>query len=206
MRRLILQVIAMMITFLAGLGIDGFVTTFKNTPPPVQKSEPVALFQAPEPLCAATPTVADATPAPADESTSIVFDYDFEKFAPEGTYLPMGFKGKDFSDFGSFSLNSGEIKDYLLTGYVDLETKINGSYEYQAGTFGLVTDRRVFWVSSQASDIGFGYKFEGEFLFKNFESAYNKNKAVLKGKLTKLKDGQKVAEKEFSFRIETDGC
>jgi hypothetical protein len=164
------------------------------------------LFQAPEPLCAAAPALPAATPAPPAPAPSIVFDYDFEKFAPEGAYIPMGFKGKDFSDFSSFSLNSGEINHDLLTGYVDLETKINGSYEYQAGTFGLVTDRRVFWVSSQASDIGFGYKFEGEFLLKNFESAYNKNKAVLKGKLTKLKDGQKVAEKEFSFRIESDGC
>jgi hypothetical protein len=62
-------------------------------------------------------------------------------------------------------------------------------------------------VTRQSAD-GIEYRFDGEFLHRDLSAVANKeNTPVLRGTLTKIKNGQKVAEAKVSFWLEqSHGC
>lgn len=72
--------------------------------------------------------------------------------------------------------------------------------------FGLVTERQLFFASDRLRETDFEYRFDGEFLRTDFDAVAGKNKAVLRGTLTKMKNGRTVAQHVFTFRMEYLGC
>ena len=61
-------------------------------------------------------------------------------------------------------------------------------------------------TTSTSEEEGFDYTFDGEFLRGGVISDAASRKAVLKGKLAKLKQGRKVSECQVKFRVEYLGC
>ena len=89
----------------------------------------------------------------------------------------------------------------MLTRFGDEE-----NYDEAPATFAFVTERRVFFVTSPLATKHFEYRFDGEFVRKDFDNVAGTNKAVLRGTLTKTRNGRTVAQHEFTFRMEFEGC
>jgi hypothetical protein len=84
--------------------------------------------------------------------------------------------------------------------------KQNESWNQYNANFALVTERKLFFVTSKGTESEFEYRFDGEFVKTDFEEFADKNIEVLRGTLTKTKDGRKIAEHTVSFRMEHLGC
>lgn len=204
MKRLILHLAALVSAFAFGVGLDRVMSAPSRTPVPKPVSVPVSVPIA-EPLqTIITPAVA---PQPiATPPSQMIFDYDPNKFFPEGGYVIKGRPPKEFVEFQSIGIWLNEIVDGQPSGSVAVFTSTtNDNQDYKTALFGLVTERRVFFVTPTFEG-GFEYRFDGEFLRRDVASAANTNKAVLKGTLTKTKKGRKVAEAVVSFLLEHDGC
>jgi len=202
MRRLILRVVVMMLTFAAGAGLQHLINT--GTSKPVVITETAPLTTVVEPRTVETPPP-PPVPVQQTELANVVADYDFDKFFPEGSYHLMD-NPKGFRDFNSFTWSLGAINKDGAKGFLEIRTDVENEYDYDAANFGLVTDQRVFFVVSKTSESGIGYRFDGKFLYRNLEPFNLVKKPVLTGTLTKTKFGKKVAEKLVNFRIEFDGC
>ena len=72
--------------------------------------------------------------------------------------------------------------------------------------FALITNRRLVFATSKSSDTGIEYRFEGDFLRTDFEFVDGKKIAVLRGVLTRSKDGRALVERTVSLRFEYMGC
>ena len=75
-----------------------------------------------------------------------------------------------------------------------------------SAVFGLVTKRRLVFATEKSSDTGIEYRFEGEFLRTDFDAVANKDKAVLRGVLTRSKDGRTLVERTVTFKFVYMGC
>ena len=92
-------------------------------------------------------------------------------------------------------------------GYLSLVGSGTGdNYADARGTFALVSEQRLFFATSNLSNTEFEYWFDGKFLRTDFEAVEGKEVAVLRGTLTKTKNGRKIAEHTFNFRMEHLGC
>jgi len=201
MRRVILWIVAISITFALGIGADSlerYLLTKK--PAAVAKVEKVE-FVAP---VFATPAVA---PLPAPEQTpapKLIVDYNMEKFDRYGAlYImgpaPEGFRDFDYIELGLTGTHSVEGSEYI--------TVYSANYsEWAPANFGLVTERYLYFTTEPTRESGFQYRFEGEFLIKNFSAVEGKNKAVVRGTLTKSKNGRTLAEQTITFRVDHMGC
>jgi hypothetical protein len=204
-KRFILYIAAPLLTFLLGEGIDRVIwqRPMKDVPavsvaPATPNLEPhqevipvVAAAAAPEPA---------ATPAPV-----LILDFPREKFMPYAAYFIMGRTPKEFADFNSLELgmpHDGDVSD----AYIRVYETANDVWESYDASFALVTEQKLFFVTSKGSNSEFEYRFDGEFVRTDFEVVAGKNKAVLRGTLTKTKDGRRVAEHVVSFRMEHIGC
>jgi len=200
MRRLLVHFLLMIITFAIGLGADWLFSERQvdcNRPPlenPVLVTPKVVESQPPAVL--ASPV---ATPTPV-----LIFDYDQSRFSPEGIYYINGEIPHGFEDFNGFDLSRGEIAGQP-SNYIGVQTLANNVYSGHPAVFALVTERRLFFITSRSEE-GFEYRFDGEFLRKNVQSNAGKGVSVLRGKLTKIKDGREVAERLLNFHLEHDGC
>jgi len=200
MRRFIIWVIALLIAFAIGVAIDSaqqYLATEVATiePANVDVAEPTKDFPLP---IATTPTPA-ATPLP-----NLILDYDPQKFVPLGTLVIMGPVPQGFSDFDCIQLDVPVGDDVDYHGYIAVYSGANS--EAAPANFALVTERTLYFTTSPSQDSGFQYRFEGEFLVKDFDSVYGKHKAAVRGILTKSKDGQTIAEHSITLRIEFDDC
>jgi hypothetical protein len=199
MKRLILQLAVATLAFGFGLVVDRVsISSTGGNEPTLQPPLPAA-----EKLVAPTPVIVTPTPSPTPHT---VFDFDQRKFDPDGAYFIAGNRPKDFDEFSHLTI-SPFVQDGQLRGDVWLLTETHSTNETIPAAFALVTQRRVVFVSRQSND-GFEYRFDGEFLYKNLYAVANKeNTPVLRGTLTKIKNGQKVAEAVVSFWLEQfHGC
>ena len=130
-------------------------------------------------------------------------DYDPKEFNPRGDYFILGPKPKHFREFDCLEL---AIDRERAAGVADVQTYWRGVYGGPYLVSGSVTKRRLALVAVPISEEDFEYRFEGTFLRDGVLSNARKNEAVLKGYLTKLKRGVKIAECEVRFRIEYLGC
>lgn len=133
----------------------------------------------------------------------VVFDYDPTEFNPRGDYFILGPKPKEFSEFDCLEIAVDEDK---ISGQVSISTKVESEYDVNYEITGLVTRQRIYIVAKPWSEENVGYHFEGEFLRQGEVWRAGKSEAVLKGRLSKTKDGQTIAEAEVEFRIEYLGC
>jgi hypothetical protein len=195
MRRLFVHVVLMVITFGLGLGVDWLIPKSKVNSPPAYKSEVVV------------PMAVEAQPAApvslAVPLQHLIFDYDPTSFVPDGVYLVNGATPLEFREFNGFDLSWTEFEDHW-SGYVGLRTYSDNVYGNQTAVFALVTERRLFFATSRDQN-GIEYRFDGEFLL-NPKPHADTNATVLRGMLTKSRNGRKIAERQFEFRLEFLGC
>ncbi len=203
MRRIVLWIAAILITFTIGVGADRLWRHFRAAPPAPATVEPAA-FDVVVPL---KEVVYVPAPAPPPPKPNIILDYDDEYLS--AVFYILGSKPKEFADIESVSIYLNPMSDdYPAEIHVNIQQG-NDDYPYDnaAATFGLVTNRRVFFVTSKLESKDFEYRFDGEFLRKDFDAVSGKKKAVLRGTLTKTKNGRTVAQHEFTFWMENDeGC
>ena len=196
MKRLILRFTVAILAFGFGLAINHVVVSRVQKPRTVWKLEPVVA----QPV-AACPA---ATPIPLPAATPaqyLIFDYDPVKFNPRGTYVPLTPLPDEFAEFDLFEIASDEFAG-KGTGSAIVQIRTS---DFQNATFMLVTERRLFFFASQRFDKGFEYRFEGEFL-GNPARLTDTGKAAVRGTLTKMRDGHKVAERVVSFDVKYLGC
>ena len=204
MKRIILYVATMLLTFALGFGIHSFI--WQRQVDPLAPVETISV----DPLPFQVPLFAPAPPIPTVSATTrdpiLVLDYDEEKFTPWAVFYVMGRKPKEFADIDSIELGlSRDVDDqqgYLLLAARDT----GGNYESAPGTFALVSEQRLFFATSQLPSTEFEYWFDGRFLRTDFNAVGGKHVAVLRGTLTKTKNGRKIAEHTFDFRMEHLGC
>jgi hypothetical protein len=204
MKRRILYVIVMLMTFAFGAGVGrslspGYVDNIPQT------ELDVVLPPLEEPGQESVVTVTPVAAAPS-ATPILIRDYDPEKFTPWGVLYIMGDKPKAFVDFDAIEMGiSGPGTDEHA--YLGVSTGTPGSeYDSAQAIFALVTERRLFFVTSKTHKTGIEYRFEGQFLRTDFDTVGGKNIPVLRGTLTKSKDGRTIAEHTFNFRLEHLGC
>jgi hypothetical protein len=202
MKRLILPFTAAILTFGLGFAVDRILIS-RSYEAPVQETVKVEPVTANIPEIK-TPIATSSVPA-ADPMSHGIFDFDPKKFDPMGAYYLMGNKPKEFSEFESIEIWSEEIESKLSVSVV-IHTDANSSYETHYAVFSWITPHRLIFVTSPQSDAGFEYRFDGEFLRTNLASFAGKNKAVLRGTLTKVKNSRKVSQRVFSFMVEYYDC
>lgn len=204
MKRLIIYVAMMLVTFAVGVGIHSFISHRQ-----VDDTPPVEVLSV-SPVTTQAQLFAPVTSIPlesvSEQETILVLDYDEEKFTPWAVFRLMGNKPKEFANIDSVELglyrDSDNQRGYLSLNALDT----GGNYQSAPGTFVLVSQQRLFFATSHMSNSEFEYWFDGRFLRTDFEVVGGKHIAVLRGTLTKTKNGRKIAEHTFDFRMEHLGC
>ena len=202
MTRLILRLMVALLAFGFGVALERFFILPK--PAGVPK---VPSAERCDPSRIEVRTIFVPPPPAPPPPPHVIFDYDPAKFDPYGAYRIAGKRPKDFAEF-SYLMISPFVGDGELLGDVAIHTETETTEGSKPATFALVTQRRVVAASRQSSNDGFEYRFDGEFLYKNLSAfTNNENKPVLRGTLTKTKNGQKVAEAVVSLWLEElHGC
>ena len=203
MKRLALYARVMLLTFAFGVGVERIIQyRSANEVAPVVQLPPAELDSIPVPATVAA-IAAEPSPTP---SETLILDYDRKKIIRYGIFYIYGGKPKEFADFDSIELDLiGAEPPY--DGYISVNI-VSGPDRYDGAiaTFALATERRLFFVTSPTRESQVEYRFDGEFLTKDLDSMKGKNKAALRGTLTKTKNGRKIAERVVSFRVEHMGC
>lgn len=207
MKRVILRVVVMLVTFALGIGVYWLlIERGVNVIPSTASVEAVSPAPVAPPVAPVVP-VATAQPLPvATPKPHIILDYDPEMFNPYGVYYLMDPKPKEFAKVESISLGvfgSGHDDG----GYIAVSTRNEyDTYFESSAVFALITPRRVIIATSETPGSGVEYRFEGEFLRTDFNAVAESNTPVLRGVLTRSKNGQTLAERTVSFRFEHLGC
>jgi len=196
MRRVILWIVALLITFAIGAGSDSLRRYLSAKQPPSAKVEAAHVE------IAQSPPISPPSPKP-----NLILDYDREKFVPYVALYIMGPAPQGFKDFDCIELdlyNGGPGTEpgniYVSSGAGQNHTQI------AIANFALVTERTLYFTTSPSEHEGFQYRFEGEFLVKDFDSVAGKNKAAVRGKLTRSKNGRTIAEHTITFQVYNIGC
>jgi hypothetical protein len=194
MKRLVLRFIVAIVAFGFGLAIHQVVVPRVQKPRTVWKLEPIVA----QPV-AACPA---ATPLPTPTPTQyLIFDYNPVKFNPRGTYYPVSPLPDEFAEFDLFEIASDEFAG-KGTGSAIVQIR---PHSFQNASFMLITEKRLSFFAAQRFDTDFEYRFEGEFLGNPVRVA-GTGKAAVRGTLTKMRDGRKVAERVVSFEVQYLGC
>ena len=195
MNRLVTRLLVSAITF--SLGITSAAIFKRLYAPQVQthEVESALLKEAPPPVKAHI-----STPDP-----NIVWDYDVDRFNPRGVYYSLGPRPKAFPEFDCLEL-AVYPSDGKAVGQVMIQIVVNRTYEAQFPVSGLVTEHGLSFATTAPSDNQYDYTFDGYFLRTGVLSNARKNDAVLEGRITKSKNGVRVAEATIRFRVEYLGC
>lgn len=201
MKRIVFYVATMLVTFALGFGIHNFISQRQVDPPAPVETISVDTLPFQVPLAPPIPTVSADTPDPI-----LVLDYDPEKFTPWAVFYVMGNKPKDFANIDWIELGLPRDVDDPK-GYLFLAAHDTGdNYVSALATFALVSEQRLFFATSRMPNTEFEYWFDGRFLRTDFNAVERKHVAVLRGTLTKTRNGRKVAEHTFNFRMQHLGC
>ena len=148
----------------------------------------------------------ESTEQPPPSKPEVVFDYDPAEFNPRGDYFIIGRKPKEFRDFDCLELAVDEGYDGKAEGRVMISTYDGHEYGGIYGVSGVVTKLRISLVAKPVFEDDVGYIFEGEFLRQGELWHAGRSRAVLKGRLSKIKGGKTIAEAVVKFRVEYLGC
>jgi hypothetical protein len=198
MKQLMVRVLLALFTFSLGVGLDRLLTL---NPKHIEKTPPVLSDETKSLVHATSHFVFRGTPVRA--KPTLIFDYDTEKFWPEGSYAIIGKRPKGFSkdDYFFIEIWRGDDTDQHVWFSI-LDDRGNTDV---TASFALVTEKRLIFVTQPSSD-GFVYRFDGEFLRRGAIYDAPEGKAVLKGTLTTSKDNRTVAEWPMRFAVVHDGC
>ena len=207
MKRMILRIVVMLVTFALGVAVDWSIIrrAVNNTSPTptVEVVNPAPL----ETSIAPVVSVAAAAPLPAEtQKPHFILDYDPDTFNPYGTYYLMGPKPKGFENLDNIEVGFLGYPDNDPGTITVYKRYPDGSFGGPSAFFGLVTKRRLVFATSKSSDTGVEYRFEGEFLRTDLDHVNGKNIAVLRGVLTRSKDGRALVQRTVSFSYVYHGC
>ena len=208
MKRVILRVVVMLLTFALGVAFNWFILRgeVNDTSPPckVEVVSPEAVIQRIESMASMAPVATVPAPA-ATPKPHVILDYDPETFNPYGMYYIMGPKPKEFAGFDSFEVVLVGLEND--PGYISVFTNSDKyNSDSTSAVFAFVTERRLVFATAPTVNSKVEYRFEGEFLRTDFDAVDGQNKAVLRGTLTRSKNGRKLAESTVTFRMEHHGC
>ncbi|HEU4506746.1 MAG TPA: hypothetical protein VFR78_00815 [Pyrinomonadaceae bacterium] len=214
MKRILRGVPAMVLTFAVGVGISLLFWVDFEVHSPAVETVPAAMVQPAtvpaaivRPVAEPVSEVTEATTAPITPQSMIILDYDDQMFYPNGTYHILGSTPKEFAEFYSFETDYGEWVNDRPVGYIAVNTKAGGGiFDRHDVVFGLITERRVVFLTSPDPKTEFEYLFDGQFIRSDFDVVANKDKAVVRGTLTKWRRGEKIAERVLSFSMVQHGC
>jgi len=195
MKRLINHLLVSAITF--SVGVTAGAVFKRQSLPQVQKTHVLESM----PHVAPTPVKANiSTP-----ESHVVWDYDVDRFNPRGDYYILGRKPKEFREFDGLEL-SVYPSDGKALGQLRIQIVVDQTYQAQYAVFGLVTEHGVSFATTAPSDTQCEYTFHGYFLRSGVLSDADKREAVLEGRITKSKNGIRIAAAKIRFRIEYLGC
>jgi len=197
MNRLTLKIAIVTLTFLCGIGSHRLV-----------RLDPIKV-QAPQ--TAVVPKIRYAMPAPSPSPTQpatctdqLFFDYDRKAFDPTGSYYIIG-NVAEFSEFDSIELWPPHIDSKPKVAFIGVAFATVG-HSVDSVVFGVVTSRRLIFKLASRDRDDVVYHFDGEFLRGGTVYDAPPGLAVLKGRLTKSKNGHTIAGRILKFRIEYHGC
>jgi len=193
MRRLVIHLVIGLVTFFVGIAVSNLTNRPVTFTPKVREVEPTTLKVSEPPE-----QFSIKLPAP-----NLIFDYDPKEFNPRGDYFIVGRRPKGFREFDCLEL---AVDHEIASGVVVIQSYENQTYNAHYAVSGLVTNKRLTFVATPVSEDGLEYSFDGYFLRGGVLSDAGKNRAILKGRLSKSKGGVRIAEDEVKFRIEYLGC
>lgn len=199
MKRLVLRFTVAVLAFGLGLAIQQMVVARVQKPRTVWKLDPVVAQ--PVAACPAATPILLPTPTP---TQYLIFDYNPVKFNPRGTYFPLSPLPKGFQDFELFEIANDEDASQAW-GSAIVQTRTNNESDFQNANFLLITEKRISFFAAPRFDPQFEYRFEGDFL-GNPARLTDTGKAAVRGTLTKMRNGHKVAECVVSFDVKYLGC
>lgn len=118
-------------------------------------------------------------------------------------FFILGPRPREFADFASIEVT---LSDHDASNFISLYENSGDTHQQYPASFAFVSNRKLFVVTSTEAESGFEYRFDGEFLRTDFPNIAGKKIAALRGTLTKIKNGQKVAEAVVKFRMDHFGC
>ena len=195
MRRLAFHLLIGLATFSASLVVVSVLNASRHT------ITPAKVFRAETTVPnVGGPAAQLSSPPPPPK---VIFGYDPTEFNPRGDYYILGRKPKNLREFDCLELG---VDSDRASGDIMVQTYTHHTYVAHYVSSGLVTGRRLTFVTAPNSEDDFEYSFEGYFTRGGMLSDAGKNEVVLKGRLSKSKRGVKVAEGEVTFRVEYLGC
>jgi hypothetical protein len=205
MKTIILYLVTPLVTFTLGVGANRLISQRPIQTAPQPHVERLTQIPAPDTQVLA-PAPQIVVPAHSEAPTPIlILDYPEKENGLLAGFFIMGPKPREFADFNFLELSlAGDRNVDASSIYVHEEA--NTVWNSYNATFALVTERKLFFVTSKGTESDFEYRFEGEFVRTDFEKLADKKVAALRGKLTKTKDGRKIVEHTVSFRLEHIGC
>jgi hypothetical protein len=201
MTSLILRLTVLLVTFSSGVAVSQILTRNRTVSQTVVSTADPIVVPVVEPALPPIPSI------PENNAKKIVIrDFDPNRFLPDGSYVILGKMPKDFAEFQFLYIETYESKDGHRTGDLFIGSKDSDrGYEQQPAVFAVITDKRLLLVT-EANATGIGYRFDGEFLQGNVVADAEEGKAVIKGTLTKTRNGRRTAECVVKFQIEQHGC
>ena len=211
MKRMILRVVVMLVTFAMGVAVYGLIlqraVNKASATPCVQAVSPAPLEPAKASVAPVVPAAVIAPPVPvATPKPHFIIDYDPDTFYPYGMYYLMDPKPKDFENLEGFEMEQNGYADEVPAYIMVIKRYPDESTGSTSAVFGLVTKRRLVFATEKSSDTRIEYRFEGEFLRTDFDAVSGEDKAVLRGVLTRSKDGRTLVERTVSFKFVYMGC
>ena len=189
-------------TFMIGVGADRAVRHFSVTELPAPTPVKHVVSDLPKTENEVARTVAAVTPT--KPNPIFVLDYDRKMFWPWAYFHAYGPMPKTFEiDSIEVALNGFAEQN---EGYITVYKTHDYTYKTAGVVFALVTEQRLMFVTEQMPHSEFAYRFDGEFLHTDFEKLGGTNTVVLRGTLTKMKNGQTIAKRTVSFTVEHLGC
>ena len=200
MKRIVLRVLIAILAFGFGVVVDR-VFSRPQAHRRVKQVQPVMPIAVP--ACPAPTGYADAVYSVIPPA-QVIFDYNPRKFDPRGSFFPLTPLPKEFAEVSYFELAIDE-EDGEVWGSAYIQAHTDTGYDFPNAQFLLITERRIFFATSASEKTGFAYRFDGEFL-ANPASRMDSGKAVVRGTLSKSKNGRTVAECKVSFGVQYLGC
>ena len=209
MKRVILRVVVMLLTFALGVVANWLIlwrAVNTKATPKVEAVSSALLEPVPAAVVAPLPGAVVSSLPGATPKPHFIVDYDPDTFYPWGMYYLIGPKPAEFVSIEGFEMGAPGYSDND-PGYLSIYKRYpDGSSDGPQAVFALITNRRLIFATSKSVDTGVEYRFEGEFLRTDFDKVDGKNTAVLRGVLTRSKDGRALVSRTVSFRFEYIGC
>jgi hypothetical protein len=148
---------------------------------------------------------ASPSPTPSETYTNqLLFDYDRKTFDPTGSYYVIG-NVAEFSEFESIELWPVHVDAKPNSAFIGVAFATVGQ-RVEPVVFGVVTRHRLIFKTRSPYEEDVEYDFDGEFLRGKIVYEAPSGRAVLRGRLTKSKNGRTIAERIIKFRVEYHGC